>query len=249
MKTGILAWSVHHSLKRDFTGTLTVLAEQGYQGVHFLSDFGGYPPDALAELLDGLGLEACAIHARPAELLDGNSLQYEYANALGCPYVTASLSNSEFAAKHREYAETCTRMQAVAADHGITFLYHNHGVEFAEIVGGTAFDRFCSCLDQSARLNLNAMWAQMGGVDPIRFLSQHVHRAPIVHVGGCDAQGRFCDLGTGVFPLREILALIKDQVEWVACDLDNEEERELEGAMRAMESLRRLNAATGGFRE
>jgi len=245
MKIGILAWSIRHSLKRDFVATLKTLAEQGCQGVHFINDFGGVAPAELAELLAGLGLEACAIHASSEELLDEHHLKYEYAKALGCKRVTASLSNPDFADNYPEYAETCRQVHVIAADHGITFSYHNHGVEFADVAGKTAFDLFCSCLDEGVRLNLNALWAQMGGVDPIRFLSSYLRRASIVHIGGCDAEANFCDLGTGVFPLSEVVALVEDRVEWAVCDLDNDEDHELESARCAMEHLERVRTASG----
>ena len=136
MKIGILAWAVRHALQCDFTGTLRALAEQGYQGIHFLGDL------------------------------------------------------------------------------------------------------FCACLGENVKLNANALWASMGGVDPIRFLSTYLGRSPIVHVGDCNADGEFRDLGVGVVPLPDIMELLKGQVEWVVLDHSNEAGDELPSAGRCIGYLR-----------
>jgi len=244
MKIGILAWAVRHSLERDFAGTLRALSEQGYQGIHFLGDFGGLPAVELSTVLAELDLEACAIHSNPKELLDAHSTTYDYARELGCKYVTTSLSKPDFATNYRVYAETCRQMNAIASDKGLTFSYHNHGIEFAVVDEGIAYDLFCACLDGHVKLNFNALWAQMGGVDPIRYLATYLSKTSIMHIGDCDADASFCDLGHGVVPLPEIMALVEGRVAWAICDHSNEADEELGSARRCMAYLQRLGILT-----
>ena len=240
MRIGILAWAVRHALQRDFTGTLEALAEQGYQGIHFLGDFGGFTPAGLSEIMNGTGLEACAIHCGPQELLDEHSSVYDYARALGCRFVTTSLSKADFGARFRDYAETCNQLAAVARDQGLTFAYHNHGAELTEVADGIAYDLFCACLGEDVKLNANVLWAQMGGADPIPFLAACLGRSPIVHVGDCDASGGFLDLGVGLAPVPEIMSMLDAGVEWAVLDHDNKAGEELPSAGRCMRYLREL---------
>jgi len=244
MKVGILAWAVRHALQRDFTGTLKALAEQGYQGIHFLGDFGGFAPAGLAEIMTDTGLEACAIHCGPEGLLDEHNPVYDYARALDCRFVTTSLSKPDFGAKFREYAETCNQLDAIARDQGLTFAYHNHGAEFAEVADGLAYDQFCACLGEDVKLNANVLWAQMGGVDPIRFLSTWLGRSPIAHVGDCAADGGFLDLGVGLAPLPEIMSMLDARAEWAVLDHDNEAGEELPSAGRCIRYLRELGVSS-----
>ncbi|MBT3376735.1 MAG: sugar phosphate isomerase/epimerase [Lentisphaerae bacterium] len=240
MKISILAWAVRHALQRDFTGTLAALVEQGYQGIHFLGDFGGFAPAELSAIMNDIGLETCAIHCGPEGLLEEHNPAYDYARELDCTFVTTSLSKADFSARHREYAETCNRIDAIARDRGLTFAYHNHGVEFTEVDGVTAYDLFCARLGKNVALNANVLWAQMGSVDPIQFLTTFLDRSPIVHVGDCNAAGEFCDLGTGVAPLPEIMAMLEGRVQWAVLDHDNEANDELPSAERCIRCLRKL---------
>jgi len=243
LRIGILAWAVRHALKDDFTGTLKVLADQGYAGIHFLGDFGGLAPAELAAVMDDVGLETCAIHSGPEGLLDGNGRVYDYAWALDCRLVTTSLSKPDFGANYRGYAESCRQMAAIATGNGVTFAYHNHGVEFTEVGDGLAYDLFCACLGDGVKLNANVLWAQMGGVDPIHYLTIYLPRSPIVHIGDCDADNEFCDLGQGMAPLREIAAMLKGRAEWAILDHSNDAGKELPSAERCIRYLRELEMA------
>lgn len=63
-KISVQLWSVKHELKKDFKGTLTQIANMGFDGVEFAGDFGPYQNDAkgLKSFLDGLGLQVSAAH-------------------------------------------------------------------------------------------------------------------------------------------------------------------------------------------
>lgn len=100
MKIGILAWAVRHALQRDFTGTLRALAQQGYDGIHFLGDCdanGGFRdlgqgvaplPDIMA-MLDGRVAWAICDHSNEAEHeLRSTERCMEYLRLLGISPVT-----------------------------------------------------------------------------------------------------------------------------------------------------------------
>jgi len=243
LKIGILAWAVRHALQHDFTGTLKALADQGYAGLHFLGDFGGLAPAELAGVMADVSLETCAIHSGPEGLLDERGRVYDYARALNCRLVTTSLSKPDFGANCGDYAELCRQMAIVAAGNGVTLAYHNHGVEFTEVSDGIAYDLFCACLGDGVKLNANVLWAQMGGVDPIRYLTTYLPRSPIVHLGDCDADNDFCDLGQGTAPLPEIVTMLKERTEWAVLDHSNDVGKELPSAKRCIRYLRELGVA------
>ena len=195
-------------------------------------------------MMDTLGLEACALHGSPEALMDEHSRLYDYARNLRCKYVTASLSSADFGTRFRDYAETCRKVNAVASNLGFTFAYHNHGVEFTKVDGGIAYDLFCACLDDSARLNFNVVWAQMGGVDPVGYLARYLTRTCIAHLGDCDTNRKFCDLGTGMVPLPKAMTMLDNHVAWAILDHSHEgADAELASAERCMEYLRKLSAS------
>ncbi|MCJ8271015.1 MAG: sugar phosphate isomerase/epimerase, partial [Psychrosphaera sp.] len=73
-KISIQLWSVNEVIKRDFKGTLTALANMGFEGVEFAGYFGPYQDDpvGLKTLLDGLGLLVSGAHVSMRHLSDEN---------------------------------------------------------------------------------------------------------------------------------------------------------------------------------
>ena len=238
MEIGILLWTVRSELKKDFKGTLEALLHMGFKGAHFLGDYGGMPPEELAGFLRNIGLKACAIHASAQELSATKATPYAYALALGCKYVTMSLSQKDFPLRCAEHARLCSVVATAAAKHGLTLAYHNHSVEFRHDGGGVPFDRFCALLDKQVKLDLNVGWAKLGGSDPLLYLEKYRQRIPIMHIGDASPEGKLCDLGTGTVDVPTVVNYARDCVEWLIYDHDNVTGSELLNADTSLQYLR-----------
>jgi sugar phosphate isomerase/epimerase len=111
--------------------------------------------------------------------------------------------------------------QAHAA--GLQFCYHNHDFEFEPKPGGRPIDVLLSHLDpQLIRLEVDAFWVSMAGVNAAAFLREHADRVEMVHLKD-RAKGTpvhydiatvpnetYKELGSGDLPLPDILKAISE---------------------------------------
>src|SRR3984893_1869562 len=74
---GLLIYAVLADWKKDFNGTLTAVAQMGYEGVE-LTQYESWTPDRAKEvrgLLDSLKLKALATHTEPQYLIPGDKMK------------------------------------------------------------------------------------------------------------------------------------------------------------------------------
>ena len=89
IKIGIQLYTVREPLSKDFEGTLQKLAGMGIKGVELAFFYGGLEPAALAKLVKKLKIEVCGIYEGFDNLCNPAGKVYEYAQALGCKYLTS----------------------------------------------------------------------------------------------------------------------------------------------------------------
>lgn len=245
MKTfpiGIQLYTVRSLLDDDFSGTLQALAEMGYQGVEFAGNYGGLPPKELANLLKTLGLQCCGLHAKLDEIGNPQSNSYQYAKALGSPYITTSLAK----AVAKDWGATIQNVNEaapVATQAGMTFTYHNHAQEFAKINGAYALDLLYEKTDPAhVKAELDTYWIRKGGEDPAAYIRKYAGRIPQVHLKDMDAGDEsFAEVGEGILDMKDILAAAEEaDSEWIIVEQDTCKRPPLESANISIENLKKL---------
>lgn len=225
-------YSVRQELAADLEGTLTAVADMGYDGVE-LSGLGAYRADEMQTALLRRGLTPVSVHVPLAELTaDMPSVLGVYA-AMGCRCVVVPHLSPDYLPGGAHFLPTLDALCAVgtaAARLGMRLLYHNHDFEFSVSSGKTLLDQLLSQTDPAVLgLQLDVCWAQVGGADPAAVLRQYTARVPLIHLkdyagGPTDpANGSFemRPLGRGAVNLPAVLAAAEPAgVDWLVVEQD-----------------------------
>jgi sugar phosphate isomerase/epimerase len=241
MPVGIQLYSVREDCQKDFEGTLKALAEMGYDGVEFAGNYGGMSPADLAVFLEGLGLRACGIHAPANHVDDAQSESYDYANGIGCPYISTSLAG----AVQKDWPgaiELVQRAGRAAAERGVQFTYHNHAQEFAKIDGEYALDMLYAQTDpEQVMAQLDTHWIARGGPDPAEYIRKYSGRVPQLHLKDIGPNDEFIEIGNGVLDLPGVLAAARDAgCKWIIYEQDQCEGPAIESARTSITNLRKV---------
>ncbi len=206
----------------QFRDTLAELARLGFAGVEFAWKYGTMAPAELAGFLASLGLACCGLFAKNlAELLDPGHAIYDYAQALGCPFVTASVSGRE--AEWDTLLPQLNQAGRIAAGHGLSFTYHNHWQEFDAAPGHSSYDRLLAETDPAlVRLELDLGWARKGGWEPMSLWRQLGPRVRQIHLRDYDEKAcQICDLGDGFVEPAQVFAQARElEVPWLIFEQD-----------------------------
>jgi sugar phosphate isomerase/epimerase len=80
-------------------------------------------------------------------------------------------------------ADRVNELQALAAESGLGFGYHNHQWEFANTIDGRpAYDLFLERLSPDVVLEVDTYWATVGGADPAELLQRLGQRVQFLHI-------------------------------------------------------------------
>ena len=117
-------YTIRDELQKDYLGSLTKVAEIGYQGVEL-----GPPPAGISiaqfkQHLDQIGLQVIGSHARIEQLTNDLDAQIDYLHEVGGRYIVLSY---RFDSRQQvlEAAERFNQIGANCRSRGVQFLYHN----------------------------------------------------------------------------------------------------------------------------
>ncbi len=119
---------------------------------------------------------------------------------------------------YRSLADKLNHAAQKAHAAGLQFCYHNHDFEFQPKPGGRPIDVLLKDLDpELIRLEVDAFWVSMAGVNAAEFIREHAARVEMVHLKD-RAKGTpihydiatvpnetYRELGSGDLPLQAIL--------------------------------------------
>ena len=226
-------YTLRKALEQDFNGTLQKLAGFGFTHVEpfQLPAFA----DQLRTGLRANGLTAPTTHVH---LLDGNQDEIcELAAELGIqtiiePYVDPTRWEAE--GDVSEIASELNEVAQKAARYGLTVGYHNHHFELESKISGVhALEVFADRLAPEVVLEVDTYWAYAGGADVPALLKRLGDRVVALHLkdgdGTLDTKKQVA-VGSGVVPVRDIIAAAPDALRVV--ELDDSESDLLE-AVRA----------------
>nr|ANC57865.1 Sugar phosphate isomerases/epimerases [Colwellia sp. C1] len=185
-KISVQLWSVKEELKKDFKGTLTQLADMGFDGVEFAGDFGPYKDDAkgLKGFLDGLGLQVSSAHvtfaAFDAEHFEQSVAFYKAlkTDTLIIPWDDRAWDSSKVDSVIADLNRLFTKLNA----EGFYFGYHNHEQEFDAYNGATFWDHIAKSTPKDFVLQLDVGWITFAEKNPVEYINRYPGRTLTTHI-------------------------------------------------------------------
>jgi len=207
-RLGVQLWSVKDEIKQDFEGTLTKIAQLGFQGVEFAGEFGRYKDDAkgLKAFMDKTKLQCAGAHmhfdALVPEQFDKTVAFYK---TLGCTNLVISMDKR--GATPEQSAEMSGELSALSkklAAKGMRIGYHNHAQEMAGDVGSTPWDVIARNTPKNAILQQDVGWTTFAGKDPVHYVNAYPGRTTTTHFKAKFAKG---ETGTPIIG--------QDKTDWI----------------------------------
>ncbi|TVX87206.1 sugar phosphate isomerase/epimerase family protein [Paenibacillus agilis] len=229
MQIGLQLYTVREEAAKDFTGTLSRVAEMGYKGVE-LAGYGNLKPGELASTLKSNGLQVAGSHVGIEQLDKHLDEHIEMSLAIGnryliCPWLDKAQYETMDALKHT--ASILEQAADQAGKHGIQIVYHNHEFEFTTAVAGKTVHDWMFELVPSSKLlaELDVCWIQYADFEPLDVIVQHAKRLPLIHYKDLKRtpEGPLTvELGQGELDLVAIARTAEEiGVEWLIVEQDN----------------------------
>ena len=148
----------------------------------------------------------------PAALEDAVKRGFQY---VVCPYIAPADRGGVDVIKR--LGETLNKAGEVCRRSGLHLCYHNHAFEFAPAGNGNLLDVLMSTTDPKlVSLELDIMWAQVGGPGPVKVLEKYGSRAALMHLKNVApgvgpqynekvAKEAFKEVGAGVIDIPAVL--------------------------------------------
>jgi sugar phosphate isomerase/epimerase len=220
---GVQLYTVRSILPLKPLETLRAIEQIGYREVEVTAD----NLDAIWPSLQQTSLKAVSEHLNtelfirqqaklPAALDDAKKRGFEY---VVCPYIAPKDRGGVEVI--RKLGETLNKAGELCRKAGLTLCYHNHAFEYQPTPDGRLLDVLMKTTDPKlVSLELDVMWAHVGGVDPVSILQQYGSRIPLVHLKDVapSVQTRyneeipdnaFRELGNGVVDIPAVLRAAK----------------------------------------
>jgi sugar phosphate isomerase/epimerase len=211
-------------LDKDYTGTLTKLAEMGYVGIETCGYSHGVPVKDAVTLFKDLGLTLCSAHVG---MPVGENVQkvLDEAAAAGCKRIISGFGAEGFKTADAIKA-TCDMFNQAAenvAKAGLTFGVHNHWWEYEKLADGTpAYKVMLQHVDPRVLFELDVYWIQTGGCNPAEIVAEFGKRAPLLHIkdGPCQHNQPMTPVGEGKVDVPAVVKAAKSNAEWMIVELD-----------------------------
>lgn len=198
-------------MQRDAAGTMAAVAAAGFDEVEF-AGFYGHTAAQMRELIDRNKLTSPAGHVSiddlraqlPQLLVDADVLGWRW---LIVPWID---QRERTAAGYHAIAADLNRAGAIAADNGVGIGYHAENYDFRPLQDGTIpYDILLS--EGRCAMELDTYWIAKGGGDPLKYLSRHRGRFPLLHIKDITADGKMANAGEGIIDFPAIIAAARRQ--------------------------------------
>jgi sugar phosphate isomerase/epimerase len=233
LQVALELYTVRDETGRDFAGTLRRVAQIGYAGVEF-AGYGGLTSQEMSALLAETGLRAVATHLG-LDALQGSQLDasMRYCLDIGCPIIVLPWLANEWRTREGMQA-LAPRLNVIGQrcqEQGITFGYHNHDFEFAQVDGVYLLDYLLQATDPSlVKIELDVYWAAYAGVDPVAYLQALADRVALIHLKDMAADRSMTEVGKGVLDMQHICQFAQARGLWGIVEHDHPHIPSLESA-------------------
>lgn len=182
---GVQLYTLRNVLPQKPLETLKALEQIGFREAEVIQ--GGI--DQIWPSLKQTSLKPVSLHmdtalftrkqdALPAALEDAKKRGFEF---VVCPYIAPQDRGGVDVIK--KLAATLNTAGATCAKQGLHLCYHNHAFEFEPSGNGTLLDVLMKETDPKlVNLELDIMWSQVAGVDPVSVLKKYKGRVHLMHL-------------------------------------------------------------------
>jgi len=183
---GVVSYTFRNQFKADMPGTFDQVKAFGITDIE-MSNLFGQTPAKIRELTDARGISCSSYGAPYNEVLKKTDEVAAVAKTLGAKYVRVSLPSSKTAFDKTQATLRAAEMNAMGKQlrekHGLTFVLHNHGMEFAPDGNGTLYDFLhAQTRPEDVSFELDVLWAYLPGADPVAIFEKYGARIPLMHV-------------------------------------------------------------------
>lgn len=222
-------FTIRDLTETDLPAALEHVAGLGFEGVEFAGLF-DHPAGVVRELLDRFGLRACGTHISLERLNRNIGACIDEAQTLGTHNIVVPYLTEEFRTEEG-YAQAVAEMLAISGrlhGRGLRLAYHHHNFEFLTFGSHSARRGIDVIVDAPADrllLEVDVYWCRHAGTDPLKFLTRHVRRTPLLHLKDMrDARSkRFAEIGSGIIDFVPILRMAAaGGVEWLIVEQDSD---------------------------
>lgn len=202
---GMHLYTVRDILNADPLGTLTALADIGYECVG-VSAF-NRPAAEIRDLCRQTRLNPVILHVGYGDITGDWAAKLADARTIGVKWVvTASFPENLYTVEGiRLAAQQLNEAGAAARELGMGMLHHNHDAEFRVVDGIRLSDILFGETDPHlVDFELDLGWATRAGMDGWQLFHDNPTRFPVLHVKDHDGQGAWTDVGQGVVDFGHI---------------------------------------------
>lgn len=183
---GVVSYTFRNEFKADMPGTFDLVKRLGITDIE-MSNLFGQPPAKIRELMDARGISCSSYGAPYNDLLKKTDEVGAIAKVLGAQYVRVSLPSGKNAFDKAAATQRIAEMNAMGKQlrekHGLTFVLHNHGMEFVPEGQGTLYDLIMAqTRPEDVSFELDVLWAYLPGADPVEIFRKYGARIPLMHV-------------------------------------------------------------------
>ena len=183
---GVVSYTFRNQFKADMPGTFDQVKAFGITDIE-MSNLFGQTPARIRELMDARGISCSSYGAPYNDVLKKTDEVAATAKTLGAKYVRVSLPSSKTpfdkAAAIQRAAEMNAMGKQLREKHGLTFVLHNHGMEFVPEGNGTRYDFLhAQTRPEDVSFELDVLWAYLPGADPVAIFEKYGARIPLMHV-------------------------------------------------------------------
>ncbi len=223
MPLGFQSWIVREKIANDFSGTIKMVAEMGYQSIEMCSPvgyenlgFGGllkYKPKELKKIINEAGLSWISTHYGIDELRQHLDDRIEFAKESGQKQMILSSFGLPEKATISDWLKAADELNIIgekSRKSGIQMGYHNHDMEFEKIGDSLIYDALMNQFDsdlvkmqfQVAVISKGYKAATYFSKYPGRFISAHL-------ADWSDTEKKNVAIGKGLVDWKEFFALSK----------------------------------------
>ena len=183
---GVVSYTFRNQFKADMPGTFDQVKAFGITDIE-MSNLFGQTPAKIRELMDARGIGCSSYGAPYNDVLKKTDEVAATAKTLGAKYVRVSLPSSKTPFDKAQATQRAAEMNAMGKQlrekHGLTFVLHNHGMEFAPEGKGTLYDFIHEqTRPEDVSFELDVLWAYLPGADPVAIFEKYGARIPLMHV-------------------------------------------------------------------
>jgi sugar phosphate isomerase/epimerase len=182
---GVEAYTYRKSFPIDPVRTLDTIRMLGFTELEGGS--GRIPPEQFRKMCDERGIHIVSTGADYKQLTEHPDSVIIRAKALGAQYVMCAWiphDNGVLSfANAKKAAEDFNRVGRILREQGLVFCYHAHGYEFQPYEKGTLLNYlFENTNPADVSFEMDIMWMQFGGGDPVGLLKKYGSRWKLIHL-------------------------------------------------------------------